>query len=79
MSYQPTPYESIMQGASASEWKKGESKRCLGYSGPPAARTEREHRQKAKKAEEINKEIRRGFVGWKLTGMGRVQRMFNLR
>jgi len=59
-SYQPTPYESIMQGASASEWKKAESKRGFGYSGPPAARTEREHRQKARKAEEINKEIRKG-------------------
>jgi hypothetical protein len=59
-SNEPTPYETIMQGASASEWKKAESKRGLGYSGPPAARTEREHRQKAREAEKINKEIRKG-------------------
>ena len=78
-SYQPISYESIMQGASASEWKETESKRGFGYSGPPAARTEREHRQKARKAEEINKEIRKGFIEWKFTGMGRVQRMLNLR
>jgi hypothetical protein len=58
--YQPTPYEAIMQGASASEWKKAESKSGFGYGGPPAARTEREHRQKAREAEEINKEIRKG-------------------
>jgi len=58
--YQSTPYEAIMQGASASEWKKAESKRGFGYRGPPAARTEREHRQKAREAEEINKEIRKG-------------------
>jgi hypothetical protein len=55
-----TSYETVMQGASASDWKKAESKRGLGYSGPPAARTEREHRQKARKAEEINKKIRKG-------------------
>src|ERR1700692_2669029 len=55
-----TSYETVMQGASASDWKKAESKRGLGYSGPPAARTEREHRQKARKAEELNKEIRKG-------------------
>ena len=30
-----TPYETIMQGASASDWKMAESKRSLGYSGPP--------------------------------------------
>ena len=59
-SYQPTPYESIMQGASASEWKEAESKRGFGYSGPPAARTERKHRQKARKAEKINQKIRKG-------------------
>ena len=52
-----TPYETVMQGASTSVWKKAESKRALGYSGPPAVRTAREHRQKARKAEEINKEI----------------------
>ena len=51
-----------MQGASASEWKNAELKRGFGYSGPPASRTEREHRQKARKAEEINKEIRKGWV-----------------
>ena len=55
-----TPYETVMQGASASDWKKAESKRGLGYSGPPAARTEREHRQKEREAEEINKKIRKG-------------------
>ena len=55
-----TSYETVMQSASASDWKKAESKRGLGYSGPPAVRTEREHRQKARKAEEINKEIRKG-------------------
>lgn len=55
-----TPYETVMQGASASDWKMAESKRSLGYSGPPAARTQREHRQKARKAEEINREIRKG-------------------
>ena len=55
-----TPYEIVMQGASTSVWKKAESKRTLGYSGPPAVRTVREHRQKARKAEEINKEIRKG-------------------
>lgn len=31
-------------------------------SGPPAARTEREHRQKARKAEEINQKIRQGWA-----------------
>ena len=55
-----TPYETVMRGASASDWKKAESKRGLGYSGPPAARTEREHRQKAREAEKTNKEIRKG-------------------
>ena len=55
-----TPYETVMQGASASDWKMAESKRSLGYSGPPAAWTQREHRQKARKAEEINREIRKG-------------------
>ena len=55
-----TPYETVMQGASASDWKMAESKRSLGYSGPPTARTQREHRQKARKAEEINREIRKG-------------------
>ena len=55
-----TPYETVMQGASTSVWKKAESKRALGYSGPPAVRTAREHRQKARKAEEINKEKRKG-------------------
>jgi hypothetical protein len=55
-----TPYETVMQGVSASDWKKAESKRGLGYSGPPAARTEREHRQKAREAEDINKKIRKG-------------------
>ena len=55
-----TPYETVLQGASAADWKKAESKRGLGYSGPPAARTEREHRQKARKAEEINQKIRQG-------------------
>jgi len=55
-----TSYETVMQGASASDWKKAESKRGLGYSGPPAARTEREHRQKEREAEEINKKIRKG-------------------
>ncbi|KIM89851.1 hypothetical protein PILCRDRAFT_2129 [Piloderma croceum F 1598] len=54
-SNEPTPYETIMQGASTSEWKKAESKRGLGYSGPPATRTEREHRQNAREAEKINK------------------------
>lgn len=55
-----TPYETVLQGASAADWKKAEYKRGLGYSGPPAARTEREHRQKARKAEEINQKIRQG-------------------
>ena len=55
-----TPYETVMQGTSASDWKMAESKRSLGYSGPPAAQTQREHRQKARKAEEINREIRKG-------------------
>ena len=55
-----TPYETVMQGVSASDWKKAESKRGLGYSGHPAARTEREHRQKAREAEDINKKIRKG-------------------
>ena len=55
-----TSYETVMQGASASDWKKAESKRGLRYSSPPAARTEREHRQKAREAEDINKKIRKG-------------------
>jgi hypothetical protein len=55
-----TPYETVMQGVSASDWRKAESKRGLGYSGPPAARTEREHRQKAREAEKTNKKIRKG-------------------
>lgn len=55
-----TPYKTVLQGASAADWKKAEYKRGLGYSGPPAARTEREHRQKARKAEEINQKIRQG-------------------
>ena len=38
-----TSYETVMQGASTSVWKKAESKRVLGYRGPLAARTAREH------------------------------------
>ena len=55
-----TPYETVMQGTLASDWKMAESKRSLAYSGPPAAWTQREHRQKARKAEEINREIIKG-------------------
>ena len=36
-----TSYETVMQGACASDWKKAESKRGLGYSGPPVVRTKR--------------------------------------
>ena len=55
-----TPYEAIMQGASASEQKKAELKRGLGYSGFLAARTERGHRQKVREAENFYEETRKG-------------------
>ena len=60
--HQPTPYEAIMQGASASEWKKAESKRGFGYNGPPAARTEREHTV-SRRQEKLKRSTKRSEKG----------------
>ena len=53
-------YQSLLQPPSAEQWKKAEQKRGMGYSGPLAKRTVREHRQKAQEAEIIAKETRKG-------------------
>ena len=55
-----TAYQSILQPPSAEQWKKVEQRRGMGYSGPPAERTVREHKQKAQEAEMIAKETQKG-------------------
>ena len=53
-------YQSFLQPPSAEQWKKAEQRRGMGYSGPLAKRTVREHKQKAQEAEIIAKETRKG-------------------
>ena len=51
---------SLLQPSSAEQWKKAEQRRGMGYSGPPAEKTVREHKQKAWEAEMIAQEIQKG-------------------
>ena len=55
-----TAYKSLLQPSSAEQWKKAEQRRGMGYSGPLAERTVREHKQKAWEAEMIAQEIQKG-------------------
>ena len=65
-----TPYEKLLQPPSAEQWKKAERRRGLGYSGPPAERTVREHNQKAREAKRIAKEMREGLVSFICSKLG---------